>query len=202
MKRTLAAAVGVALSLGLAAAVVNAQPYGYGMGGGGPGYGMHGYGMGYGMGPGYGMGQGMGPGYGMGYGNGSGYGAGPQGRFGGYAGTRDLTELRAELGITDKQEPAWKAFVNSTKREDEDRQAWFEQMREARAAGSLPELLAKQNAIAKQHQADREATTAALKGLYAALTPEQKAVADERLGGFAPGYSARGSRGGPGGRFR
>ncbi len=131
-----------------------------------------------------------------------GYGHGPQGRFGGYAGTRDLTELRSELGITAKQEPAWKAFVNTTKREDENRQAWFDKMREARVAGSVPELLAQQNEIAKQHQADREATAAALKSLYAALTPEQKALADERLGGFAPGYSARSSRGGPGGRFR
>ncbi len=202
MKRTFVAAVGAALSLGLAAAVVSAQPYGYGMGGRGPGYGMHGHGMGYGMGPGYGMGQGMGPGYGMGYGSGPGYGAGPQGGFAGYSGTQDLSELRSELGITAKQEPAWKAFVDSTKREDENRQAWFDQMREARAAGSLPELLAQQNEIAKQHQADRETTKAALVSLYAALSPEQKALADERLGGFASGYIARGSRGGPSGRFR
>lgn len=190
-KTKFAAAVGAALSLGLAAAVVNAQPYGYGMmGGGGPGYGMRGYGMGYGMGPGSGMG------YGMAYGN------GPQGRFGSDAGTQNLTELRSELGITARQEPAWKAFVNSTKREDENRQAWFDKMHEARTAGSLPELLAQQNEIAKQRQADRESTTATLKSLYAALTPEQKVLADERLGGFAPGYGARGSRGGPGGRFR
>lgn len=144
----------------------------------------------------------MGPGYGMGYGNGPGYRGGPQGRIGGYAGTQDLAGLKSELGITAKQEPVWKAFVDRTQREDEHRQAWFEQMREARAAGSLPELLAQRNEIAKQHQADREATTASLKNLYAALTPEQKAVAEERLGGFAPGYAARGSRGGPGGQFR
>jgi hypothetical protein len=179
----IAVAIGAVLSLGLAAAELSAHPTGYG-----PGYGMHGYGMGYGMGPGAGMGYGM-HGYGMG--------------FGAYPGAADdrLARLKSELGITAKQEPAWQAFVTTAKQRDESRQAWFEKMREARAAGSLPEMLAQRDELFKQHQAEQQATTSALKDLYAALTPEQKSVADQLFGGFGPGYGAGYGRG-PGGRFR
>ena len=189
----IALAVAAALSLGLVAAELSARPTGYG-----PGYGMHGYGMGYGMGPGAGMGYGMGPGAGMGYGM-HGYGMG----FGGYPGAAEdrLAGLKSELGIAASQEPAWQEFVKSAKQRDESRQAWFDKMREARAAGTLPELLAQQDEVFKQHQAERQATTSALKELYAALTPEQKVVADQRFGGFGPGYGAGYGRG-PGGRFR
>ena len=214
----IAVAVGAALSLGLAAAGLSAQPSGMGPGMMGPG--MMGPGMmgGYGMGPGAGMGYGMGPGAGMGYGmgpgGGMGYGMGPGGGMGygmhgygmgfgaypGAAGDR-LAGLKSELGITAKQEAAWQAFVNSAKQRDESREAWFAKMHEARTAGSLPELLAQQDEVFKQQQAERQATTAALKELYAALTPEQKTVADQLFGGFGPGYGAGYGRG-SGGRFR
>jgi hypothetical protein len=150
------------------------------------GYGMHGYGMG--------------PGWGM-----HGYGMGPQGMFNPGTAEDRLAGLKAELGITAKQEAAWQTFVKSAKQREESRQAWFAKMREARAAGSLPELLAQQDEVFKQHQAERQATTSALKDVYAALTPEQKAIADRRFGGFGPGYGAghgRGYGGGPGGGFR
>ena len=78
-------------------------------------------------------------------------------------------------------------------------------MHEARSAGSAPELLAQQTEFMKQRQAEMEANTAALKNLYATLTPEQKTIADQRFGGFGPGYGmgyGRGYRGGPGGRTR
>lgn len=193
----IALAVGAALSLGLAAAELSAHPTGNGWGGYGPGFGMHGFGMGNGMGPGGGMmGYGMGPGAGMGYGmHGMGFGAYP-----GAAEDR-LAGLKSELGITAKQEGAWQAFVKSVKQRDESREAWFVKMREARAAGSLPERLAQQDEVFKQQQAERQATTAALKELYGALTPEQKALADQRFGGFGPGYGAGYGRR-PGGRFR
>lgn len=179
----IALAVGAALSLGLVAAELSAHPTGYG-----PGYGMHGYGMGYGMGPGAGMGYGM-HGYGMG--------------FGGFPGTAEerLAGLKSELGITAKQEPAWQAFVTTAKQRDESRQAWFEKMREARISGSLPERLAQRDEMLKQHEAERQATTSALKELYGVLTPEQKSVADQLFGGFGPGYGAGYGRG-YGGSFR
>jgi hypothetical protein len=182
----IAIAVATALSLGLGAAELSAHPGGMGWGGYGPGYGMHGFGMGYGMGPGAGYGM---QAYGMGY------GANP-------AASEDrLAGLKAELGINAKQEPAWQSFVKSMKQRDESRQAWFAKMREARAAGTLPELMAQQDEVFKQHQAERQAATAAMKEFYAALTPEQKAIADQRLGGFGPGYGPGYGRG-PGGRFR
>ena len=206
MKRTtkIAIGIGTALSLGLAAALVSAHPYGMGMGGGygaGPGYGM-GYGM-HGYGPGYGQhGGGMGPGWGMG-----GDGMGPRGMFNAYPATAEerLAGLKSDLGVTAEQEPAWQAFVESVKARDASRQAWFAQMREARTQGSLPDRLALRDAMMKQHQAENEATTSALKELYAVLTPEQKVIADQRIGGFGPGYGAgygRGSGAGPEGRFR
>lgn len=190
----IALAVGAALSLGLAAAELTAHPSdmgwgGYGMGpGAGMGYGMHGYGMGPGAGMGYGM-----HGYGMGF------GANPE------AAEYRLDGLKAELGITAQQEPAWQAFVKSVKQREESRSAWFAKQREAQVAGSLPERLAQRDEFFKQQQAERQASTAALKEFYAALSPEQKAIADQRFGGFGPGYGAgygRGYGGGPGGRFR
>ena len=119
------------------------------------------------------------------------------------AGTAEerLAGLKSELGITAQQDTAWQAFVKSAKQRDESREAWFAKMREARAAGSLPEMLAQRDEMFKQQQAERQATTSALKSLYAALTPEQKAIADQRFGGFGPGYGAGYGRG-PGGRFR
>ncbi len=181
MKRTskIAVAVGAALTLGLGAAVVSAHSHGWG---GGPGYGM-GHGMHGGMGPGYGMGRGM---------------------SGAYPGTVEdrLEALKSELSITATQEPAWQAFVDNAKQQVESRQAWFNKMHEAGAAASAPERLEQQTEMMKQRQAHLESSATALKNLYAALTPEQKAIADQRFGGFGPGHRAQGHRSGPGERSR
>jgi len=189
MKRItkIAVAVGTALTLGLGAAAVSAQAFSYGMGGGM----MGGYGQGYGMRAGM-MGD-SGPGYGM----------GPQAMFNAYSGNADegLAALKSELGITAKQDSAWRAFANNARQQNENRQAWFAKMQEARSAGSAPEALAQQTEFMKQRQAEMAANASALKNLYATLTPEQKAIADQRFGGFGRGYSAgygRGYRGGPG----
>ena len=202
MKRTgkIALALGAALSLGLAAATVSAQSFGPGwggwhMGGYGPGYGMMG---GYGGGPGWRMG-GYGPGYAMGPwmmgGYGPGYGMGPRAMFGGFYGNVDdnLAALKTQLGITAKQDAAWQAFAKSAKQQNEHRQAWFAKMQQARIAGSAPEFLAQQAEFVKQREADLEAHAAALKSLYAALTPEQRAAADQRFDGYS-GFGGFGPR--------
>ena len=205
MKRItkIAVAVGTALTLGLGAAAVSAQAFGYGMGGGM----MGGYGQGYGMGWGGGHMSGYGQGYGMGAGMmggyGPGYGMGPQAMFNAYSGNADegLAALKSELGITAKQDSAWQAFANNAKQQHENRQAWFAKMQEAHSAGSAPEALAQQTELMKQRQSEMAANAAALKNLYVTLTPAQKAIADQRFGGFGRGYSAgygRGFRGGPG----
>jgi hypothetical protein len=193
---------GAALSLGLAAAAVSAHPYGYGpgwggghMGGYGPGYGM-GTGMMGGHGPGYGMGPGMMGGHGPGHGMGPGVGMHAWGNV-----DESLAALKAELGITAKQDSAWKAYADNAKKHQETRQAWFAKMQEARSKGSAPELLAQHTEHMKQRQVEMEADAAALKNLYAALTPEQKVIADQRFGGYGPGWN-QGYRGGPRGYAR
>ena len=197
MKRITKIAIGAAtaLSLGLAAAVVHAHPYGYG-----PGWGM---GQGAGFGPGYGPGAGMGPGMGRGMGPGGGMGpmgpgAGPQawGNPSAMAEAR-IAYLKSELKITAAQEPAWKAFADQTKQQSEAMQALIAGV-QGGATATAPERMEQRNQIMKKRQEQMEKGTAAFKALYAALTPEQKAIADQRFGGFAGGYG-RGFRG-PGAR--
>ncbi len=69
-------------------------------------------------------------------------------------------------------------------------------MRESGQA-SLPERLELRNRAMKEHQAQAEVMTQKVKDLYATLTPEQKPIADQRLGGFGAGM-----RGGPAYRNR
>ncbi|MGA7984811.1 MAG: Spy/CpxP family protein refolding chaperone [Burkholderiales bacterium] len=187
MKRTtkIALGVGAALGLGLAAAMVSAQGYGpgmgYGMGGGGHmgGYGPQGM-MGYGYGP------------GMGYGPGRGY-AGP-----GAAADGRLADLKTQLNITAKQESSWKVYADQVKAQVDAMQTWHTAMWNS-AQLSAPERLAQRDAMMKQRLAQHEAMTAAFKDLYAALSPEQRAIADQ--GYLAMGPGPRGP-GGPGARFR
>ena len=165
--------IGTALTLGLAAAVGNANPHG--------------------VGPGWGMGQG-----GMGYGPGLGMGPQGNGNPGAMADAR-LAYLKSELKITPAQEPAWKTFADEAKQRAEAMQA-FRTTLQGSAQATAPERLELRNQIMKKRQEQMEKSTAAFKDLYAALTPEQKTIADRRVGG-GPG-SGPGHRGGPGGRFR
>ena len=169
-KTIIAAAVASALSLGLGAGIVNAHPYGYGPG----------------------CGAGGGPGWGMGYGGGPGYGnpaAAAEGR---------LAYLKAELKITKAQEPAWKKFSDEARKQAESMQAARTAMQGSATANAV-ERMELHNTLMKTRLEQSQKTTAAFKELYAALTPEQKALADQHPGrgmGFGPGFG-----GGPGGRF-
>jgi Spy/CpxP family protein refolding chaperone len=198
MKRVTKIAIGAAtaLTLGLATAVVSAQPYGNGPGWGmgqGPGYGPgagmgpgQGYGPGYG--PGAGMGRGMGPGAGpgpMGYGpmgRGMGQGMGPRG-YGNPSAMADARNayFKSELKITPAQESAWKAYADQRKQQVEAMQALRASVQGSTAA-TAPERLELRNQIMKKRQELMEKGTAAFKDLYAVLTPEQKALADQRVG--------------------
>lgn len=187
-KRTLAAIA--ALTLGLAAAAAQAHPYGYGPG---PGMGQ-GYGPGSGMGPGQGYGPGYGPGPGMGpMGHGP-MGYGPMGRhmgpqaWGNPAATAEwrLSGLKADLKITPAQENAWKAFADQSRQQAEAMQALMLSV-QGSAQASAPERLELRNQIMKKRQEQMEKGAGAFKELYAALTPEQKALADQRVGFGAPG---------------
>ena len=182
MKRITKIAIGVvtAATLVLATAVVSAHPYGDG-----PGWGMgQGQGYGPGVGPGAGMGLGMGRMGGMGptgYGP-MGYGMGPQ-AFGNPSAMADARSayLKSELKITSAQESAWKAFADQVKQQAEAMQAW-RSTAQSSAQASAPERLELRNQIMKKRQEQMEKAAAAFKDLYAVLSPEQKALADQRVG--------------------
>jgi hypothetical protein len=176
MKRITKMAIGVAtvLTLGLGAAAAGAHPYGYGQG--------------WGMGPGAGFGPGNGPGAGMGMGRGMGMGMmgyGPMGQGMGsnpsaMADARNAY-LKSELKITAAQEPAWKAFAEQSKQQAEAMQAWRTTV-QGSAQATAPERLELRNQTMKKRQEQMEKATAAFKDLYAVLSPEQKALADQRFG--------------------
>jgi hypothetical protein len=201
MRRVTKIAIGAvaALTLGLGAAAVHAHPYGYG-----PGWGMGqgpGYGPGSGMGPGQGYGPGYGPGPGMGRGMGPGGGGpmgyGPMGRRMGSQGWGDpaaaaewrLSGLKSQLKITAAQEPAWKAFADQSKQQAEAMQALMSTV-QGSVQASAPERLELRNQVMKKRQEQMEKGAAAFKELYAALSPEQKTLADQHVG-----YGMMGGRG-------
>jgi hypothetical protein len=183
MKRAtkIAIGVGTALTLGLATGMVSAHPYGHG-----PGVGM---GQGSGYGPGYGPGAGMGRGVGpMGMGpmgqRQMRQGMGPQAfaNPGAFAESR-LAGFKAQLKITAAQESAWKAFADQAKQQAESMQALMSSA-QGSVQASAPERIELRAQMMKQRQEQMEKGTAAFKDLYAVLSPEQKALADQ---GFGPG---------------
>ena len=166
MKLTYKIITGVAATLSLAAAGAVYAHQGGGMGGYGPGYGMAGA-MGGGMGMGHGMAGGM------------------FGVNGGAMADSRLAELKAELKITSAQDAAWLAFENLTKQQATAMQALRSQM-QAQMQNQQPgaastDYTAQRDAMMKLRDANQTAHSAAVKDLYAVLTPEQKAIADQRL---------------------
>lgn len=192
MKRgtKIAIGVGAALSLGLAA-LAGAQPGGYGSG----------WSMGAGMG--MGMGQGMmGGGSGM-MGMGQAMMGGGPGMMGmgpemmdaqGYGIEQRLAAQKSALKITSDQESAWQAYADVAKTQADARLEQSKAMHGA-APVTAVERFDLHNKFMKEHFQQLEAVNAAFKDLYAALTPEQRAIADQGAG-FGPGFR------GPGGRAR
>lgn len=149
-------------------------------------------GMGYGMGPGMGAGPAQGMGYGMGPGAGPGMGMGP-GMRGPMSGPQDaaavaarLTQLKAELKIAGAQEGAWNVYAAVVQQQAEQRLAQRTQMQalmqDPQAAAAL-DRTAHREAMLKVRDEHLAARGAALKGLQAVLTPEQQALAAQRLDG-------------------
>ena len=161
MKRTHSLIAGVVAGVALAvAAATYAQPFG---------------GMGYGHGPGMGMGHGHGPSMAMGHGHGPMEGGDPS-----VMADARLSDLKAQLKITTAQEAAWQTFAAQAKQQAASMQAMRAQMQAS--AGTAPEQMG-QRATAMQQRAAGMATMAnAFGALYAVLTPEQKAIADQNVG--------------------
>ena len=159
MKRTRSLIAGVAAAIALAAATgTYAQPYG---------------GMGHGFGP--GMGMDHGPGMGMGHGQGPMAGVDPAAMA-----EARLSTLKAQLKITANQEAAWQTFAAQAKQQAASMQAMRAKMLEG--TGTAPERMEQHMAAMQQRVAGMATMTTAFGALYAVLTPEQKAIADQNGG--------------------
>lgn len=134
-----------------------------------------------GMGQGYGHGMGMGMGYGFGPGMGAGPGYGPMAGFDPSATVESrLGALKAELKITASQEAAWKAYADQAKQQAASMPALHAQMNAD--AMTAPERRALHTALMQQRISAMAAMDTAFNALYAVLTPEQKAIADQGFG--------------------
>lgn len=102
------------------------------------------------------------------------------------AADKRLARLKTDLKITSAQEPAWNAYAEQIRQRAGEMQALHNQMRE-KASGntrpSAPERVERQAQFAKQQGEYLERLAALTKDLYATLTPEQRTLADQRLGG-------------------
>lgn len=135
---------------------------------------------------------GMAPGPGMGPGmmhGGHGHGDGDVAAFA----AKRLAALKSELKITAQQEAAWQAFAAKAAEQAKAMQAQHQQRlqgldRPGPAPVSAPERMAqhldqmRQHLDQmKQHLANMESMQGAVKDLYAVLTPEQRALADQHF---------------------
>jgi Spy/CpxP family protein refolding chaperone len=132
---------------------------------------------------------GMGHGYGPGMGMGPGHGAMAGVNHAAMADAR-LSDLKAQLKITTGQEAAWQAFATQAQAQAASMQAMHAQMQPG--TGTAPERMAQRTAAMQQRAAGMAAMTNAFSALYAVLTPEQKAIADQNVGMMGPGGMHRG----------
>lgn len=122
-----------------------------------------------------GMGPGFGPGMGMGHGHGPMAGVDPSVMV-----DSRLSDLKAQLKITSAQEAAWQTFTAQAKQQAASMQAMRAQMQEG--TGTAPERMGQRTAAMQQRVAGMATMTNAFSALYAVLTPEQKAIADQNFG--------------------
>jgi Spy/CpxP family protein refolding chaperone len=169
-----AAAAAATVSLAVAGAVY-AHP-GTGMGPGmGGGHGM-GHGMGMGVGHRMGRGPGMGPGAGAGAGSGFDMAA---------AATARAAQLKSQLKITPEQEQAWQAYEALVAQQAASMQAMRDQFhaqaQNAQPGAAPPDFAAHRQSMIALRETKQTAHSAAMKDLYAVLTPEQRTIADRNL---------------------
>ena len=126
-----------------------------------------------------GMGHGYGPGMGMGPGHGPMAGVDPAAM----ADAR-LSDLKARLKVNASQEAAWQAFATQSKAQAASMQAMRAQMQQD--TGAAPERMALHKTMMQQRAAGMATMTNAFEALYAVLTPEQKAIADQNVGTMGP----------------
>ena len=145
-----------------------------------------------GMGP--GMGAGMGPCGGMGQG-------GPMARQASMKvdpaqrAEQRLDMLKGQLKLTPAQEPLWLAFAEKAKSEaGKGMQAMRNQAADSKL--TAPERMAQRQDMMQAHLAAMTGVHESFNRLYDALTPEQKAVADQQAARMGPMGAGMGPKGG------
>lgn len=107
-----------------------------------------------------------------------------------------LTQMKTQLAITPQQEPAWEAFAVKAAGQAGLMQATHAQHYQAvDTNAAAPDVMAQHIGQMGQHLAGMRAVDAALKDLYAVLTPEQRSVADQSFGHMGQGGQGRGMHG-------
>ncbi|WP_237246726.1 Spy/CpxP family protein refolding chaperone [Sideroxyarcus emersonii] len=93
---------------------------------------------------------------------------------------KHLAAFKKELKITSNQEPTWGIYVEKTRSSVKDIR---DRMNEAthEQPQTAPERFDRHIELMKERLANFEKMDEALKQLYAALTPEQKAIADRHF---------------------
>lgn len=126
-----------------------------------------------------GMGAGFGGGMGMGSGHGPMAGADPAAMV-----DSRLADLKAQLKITTAQEAAWQAFTGAAKQQATSMHGPRVRMQEG--TETAPERMGQRTELMQQHTTAMTTMTDAFDALYAMLTPEQKAIADQQFGMMGP----------------
>lgn len=139
-------------------------------------------------------------------------GMGPMGGQGGPAGKqaggkfdpaqraeRHIAVLKDALKITPEQQPLWQAYAEKMKAEaGKGFQAWRNAPADEKL--SAPERMARMQSLMEEHLAGMKGVNESFGRLYAALTPEQKTIADQYAARMGP--NKQGRRGPQGGMPR
>jgi hypothetical protein len=105
-----------------------------------------------------------------------------------------LADMKAQLQITAAQETAWQEYAATAKQQAASMHAARAQMWDS--AGTAPERMTLRTQLMQQRAAGMTTMTNAFNALYAVLTPEQKAIADQsfaRGGHRGMGFARRAS---------
>ena len=89
--------------------------------------------------------------------------------------------LKAELKITDAQQPLWKAVVDVMRANATSRGGMANGMAMMESAATLPDKLAMHEKMMAAHADALRKLRAAVEPLYAAFNPDQKKTADELM---------------------
>jgi hypothetical protein len=90
-----------------------------------------------------------------------------------------LTDAKAALKITADQETAWQTFAGKARQQAAEMPKMRDQMLQMQ--GSAPERMNQHAEAMKSQVGHLESMSTALRDLYAVLSPEQKAVADQQF---------------------